>query len=278
MERDLIVRGMAERTRESYLQAVVGLAKYYSCRPDRLNDQEVQAYLLYLHTERKLASSSINVAVHGLRFFYHITLGRERTGFVIPAARKSSGLPDILSREEVVRVLDSVANGRQRALLMTAYGAGLRVSELVSLRVSDIDSQRHLIRVTQGKGAKDRYTLLSERLLTELRDYWRCYRPSSWLFPTRRGDGHVNISVAQRTFMAAKRRAGITKRGGIHALRHAFATHMFEAGTDLHTIQRLLGHDSIRSTLRYFHVAEHKLAANRSPLDLLAMPSVQPPV
>jgi site-specific recombinase XerD len=155
---------------------------------------------------------------------------------------------------------------------MIAYSAGLRVSEVVHLRVPHIDSDRMTIRVEQGKGAQDRYTLLSERLLSELRDYWKLERPWPWLFPTRDRSGPINCCTAQRIYTAAKRRAGIAKAGGIHGLRHAFATHLLEAGTDLHTIQRLLGHRHISSTMRYFHLARKHVTDRCSPLDLLDFP------
>jgi site-specific recombinase XerD len=222
--------------------------------------------------ERKLAWSSCNVVLHGLRFFYYQTLERDHMTFAIPLPRQPSKLPEILSQEEIRRLFDMIDNPKHRALLMTTYAAGLRVSEVVRLRVSDIDSDRGMIRVDQGKGAQDRYTLLSKRLLQELRRYWRIDRPRPWLFPSRRLNGPLSISCAQRLYIAARRRAGIAKQGGIHALRHAFATHLLEAGTDLHTIQRLLGHRHISTTMRYFHLAQRTLMANRSPLDLLEIP------
>jgi site-specific recombinase XerD len=157
-------------------------------------------------------------------------------------------------------------------ILMTAYAAGLRVSELVPLRVRDIDSDRMTIRVEQGKGAQDRYTLLSPRLLAELRSYWRLEQPLPWLFPQRKAPRPMNCTTAQRIYIAAKKRAGIQKSGSIHSLRHAFATHLLEAGTDLPTIQRLLGHRKITSTMRYLHLAQKNLTSRSSPLDLLDDP------
>jgi len=275
MEADMVLRGMSERTRESYLAAVAGLAKYYNRSPDQVSEVEVQRYLLHLIEERKLAWSSCNVAVSGLRFVYHTTLKRREAQFDIPRARAPQKLPQILAREEIARLIELTLNAKHRAILMSAYGAGLRVSELCHLKVGDIDSARMTIRVEQGKGAKDRYTLLSPRLLRELRRYWVGERPKEWLFSaTRDVNQPINTSTAQKIFYAAKRRAGIGKDCGIHGLRHAFATHLLEAGVDIHTIQRLMGHGHISSTLRYFHLADKHLAATASPLDLLDRPDI----
>ena len=275
MEADMVLRGMSERTRESYLAAVAGLAKYYNRSPDQVSEVEVQRYLLHLIEERKLAWSSCNIAVSGLRFVYHTTLKRREAQFDIPRARAPQKLPQILAREEIARLIELTLNAKHRAILMSAYGAGLRVSELCHLKVGDIDSARMTIRVEQGKGAKDRYTLLSPRLLRELRRYWVGERPKEWLFSaTRDVNQPINTSTAQKIFYAAKRRAGIGKDCGIHGLRHAFATHLLEAGVDIHTIQRLMGHGHISSTLRYFHLADKHLAATASPLDLLDRPDI----
>jgi integrase/recombinase XerD len=269
MDGDLVVRGMAVRTREAYLGAVAGLAKYYGRRPDRINEQEVQKYLLHLIEERKLAWASCNVVAQGLKFFYRVTLKRSEAQFVIPRARAPQKLPQILAREEVAALLEKTANLKHRAVLMTAYGAGLRLNEICHLKVADIDSKRMTIRVEQGKGAKDRYTLLSPRLLAELRRYWVAHRPKEWLFTARDPERPIYDQSVQRIFYAAKDRAGIKKQCGIHGLRHAFATHLLEAGVDIHTIQRLMGHGHISSTLRYFHLARKHLAGTPSPLELL---------
>jgi site-specific recombinase XerD len=269
MHHDMVVRGLAKRTHESYLAAVTGLTRFYDRSPDRLTQREIEAYLVHLAEERKLAWNTRSLVINGLRFFYHTTLGRKQMAFAIPRPKTPARLPEILSREEVARILSRPTNSKHRVLLMTAYAAGLRVSELVRLRVNDLDSDRMTIRVEQGKGGQDRYTLLSPRLLEELRRYWRSTRPQPWLFPSQRGQRPVSISCAQRVWGRAKREARVTKRGGIHALRHAFATHLLEAGTDLHTIQRLLGHRHISTTMVYFHLARKTLAEQPSPLDLL---------
>jgi len=230
MDGDLVVRGMAVRTREAYLGAVAGLAKYYGRRPDRIGEAEVQRYLLHLIEERKLAWASCNVVAQGLKFFYRVTLKRSEAQFGIPTARQPQKLPQILAREEVARLIGRTTHPKHRAILMTTYGAGLRLNELCHLKVSDIDSARMTLRVEQGKGAKDRYTLLSPRLLKELRRYWAWYRPKLWLFPSKDGEHPISDATVQKIFYRAKTRAGISKDCGIHGLRHAFATHLLEAG------------------------------------------------
>ena len=204
----------------------------------------------------------------GIRFFYTQTLRRPWPN--VPLPKRTKTLPEVLSREEVARLLASTTNVRQRALLMTTYGGGLRVSEVVRLQVSDIDAGRGMLRVEQGQGRKDRYTLLGPRLVAELRRYWQLYRPTPpWLFPRQSKPAPMPIETAQRMYYAAKERAGITKAGGIHALRHAFTTHLLEGGADLATLQRLLGHESVTTTMHYVHLAQHQLTAHGSPLEHL---------
>ena len=276
MDNDMLVRGFADRTRESYLAAVTRLAKFSRRSPDQLTPEEVQAYLVHMLREEQLAWSTCNLSVSAFRFLYHTTLKRPVATFTVPGSKQPKKLPEILSAEEVQRIIASTSNRRQRVLLATAYGAGLRLNELVHLKVTDIDAQRMSLRVEQGKGAKDRYTLLSARLLDELRAYWRAYRPQGgWLFPSRGRQRPMDVTTVQKISRAAKLRARITKRGGIHALRHAFATHLLEAGIDLHTIQRLLGHGAIGSTMRYFHLARRILLATPSPLEWLDLRPLQ---
>jgi site-specific recombinase XerD len=272
MESDLVVRGLAERTREVYIGAVASLAKFYGRSPEQISEAEVQSYLQHLIQERGLAWSSCNIVVQGLKFFYRITLKRREAEFFIPRAKQPSKLPQILSREEIATLFEKTTNLKHRAVLMTAYAAGLRLLELCQLKPNDIDSDRMTIRVECGKGAKDRYTLLSPRLLAELRRYWIAYRPQGWLFTSKDGQHPISEKTVQRIFYAAKDRAGIVKDCGIHGLRHAFATHLLEAGVDIHTIQRLMGHGHISTTVRYFHLAQKHLAETPSPLDLLEHP------
>lgn len=269
MVNDMMLRGMAEKTRTSYTQAVAGLAKLYRRSPDQITHDEVQAYLLHLIQERKLAWSTCNIAVHGLRFLFHTTLGHDTVAFHIPGPRQRSTLPLILSRDEVRRILAAATDHQPHALLTTTSAAGLRVGEAVRLKITDLDGTRHTIRVEQGKGAQDRDTVRPPGLLVELRAYWRHERSAVWLFPRRDRATPLTVWQAQHMFYDAKRRAGITKRGGIHALRHATATHWLEAGVPLPTIQRLLGHRSLQATARYLHLAQVAGVAPGSPLDLL---------
>lgn len=272
MEREMVLRRMALRTRQAYVAQVAALAKHYHRSPDLLTEQEIQGYLFYLIEERKLARSSCLQALHALRFFYHETLKRTDVSFGIPRSRVPQKLPEILSREEIERLFEGASQFKHRVLLMATYAAGLRVSEVCALKVGDIDSQRMSIRVEQGKGSKDRYSLLSPRLLQELRRYWQMDRPRTWLFPAARSpDQAMHMHSAQKIYYNARDRAGITKRCGIHGLRHAFATHLLEAGTDVHTIQRLMGHGDIQTTMRYFHLAQQKIEATCSPLELLSL-------
>lgn len=271
MDNAMVLRGFAQRTRGSYLAAVTGLARYYHRQPDLLTSEDVQAYLLHLIVERTLAYSSVNQAASACRFLYGKVLQRPQDRFDIPMAKVPNTLPRILSREEVSRLFEHAANLRARALLMTTYAAGLHVSEVCALQLADIESapDRMCIKVRQGKGARDRYTMLSPALLETLRDYWRYHRSSIWLFPNSSGTGPIDLKMAQRMYCAARDRAGLGSRGGIHTLRHCFATHLLESGVDIHTIQRLLGHGHLSTTMRYFHLAHHKLTGTTSPLELL---------
>lgn len=269
MEQDMVLRGLSDRTRESYLYQVAGLAKFFHRSPDAVEIAEVQRYLLHLIEERKLSWSSCNQAAHAIRFFYHVTLKRPEVALEIPRPRLPKKLPEILSRDEVARLIDAVANVKHRTLLMTTYAAGLRLSEVITLKPGDIDSGRMTIRVEQGKGARDRYTLLSPSLLAQLRTYWNAFHPRLWLFPGQTAGQHIQDSAVQKTYTRAKSSAGIKKRGGIHALRHAFATHLLEAGVDVHTIQCLLGHRSLGTTARYFHLTQNGLQKIAATKDLL---------
>jgi len=225
MDDDMLARGLADRTRESYLWAVTGLARFYHRSPDQISDEEIQAYLVHLIRNRQRSWSTCNIVVNGLRFFYHTTLKHDRTTFSIPSPRQSGKLPIVLSHEEVQRLLTHAANQKHRTMLMTAYAAGLRLSEVLHLQVPNIDSARMTIRVAQGKGGQDRDTLLSARLLEALRAYWKVARPPDWLFPARGKDPArpMDPSSLQKAYLTAKRRAGLTKPGGIHTLRSVSA-------------------------------------------------------
>lgn len=270
----MVLRGFAARTQEAYLAAVAALAKHYHRCPDTLSSEQLQAYLLFLITEKKLAYTSVNQAACAFRFLFERVLKRPNARFDIPMAKVPKRLPQILSREEVSRLIGAARTLRGRTLLMTTYAAGLRVSEVCALQVADIESapDRMCLKVRQGKGGQDRYTLLSPRLLEALRRYWCDRRPRPWLFPNPAGTAPIDPTTAQRTYAAARDAAGIAPEGGIHTLRHAFATHLLEAGVDLPTIQRLLGHGHISTTMRYLHLARTRLTGTTSPLELLDPP------
>jgi integrase/recombinase XerD len=241
MTQDMIVRGLAKGTQKAYLLAVTELSDYYDQRnPATLSKQELLDYLVHLSQERGLAYGTCNGRVHALRFFYHVTLGRADVALVLPRAKEPSKLPVIWSQQDIRNLLQAAPDQRTRVLLKTAYGTGMRISEMVRLKTTDIDSQRMSVRVEQGKRNKDRYTLLSNELLLELRAYWVTHRCDPWLFPGQGRRGPLSRTSAPRIFHEAKALAGITKPGGIPTLQHAFATHLLEAGTDLYTIQRLL--------------------------------------
>ena len=271
MIRELELHRKSPSTVRAYVMAVVQLAQYFGRSPDLIEIEEVRDFLHYLITERKVAFSTCNQRLAGIRFFYREVLGRRDFALRVPAKR-SGRLPEPLSRSEIQRLLDATRNVKHRMLLMTTYGGGLRVSELVHLKPPDIHSERMLIRVNQGKGRKDRYTLLSQRLLEELRAYWRLYRPQRWLFEGRKPGEHLTAGTAQKVFDHAKARADIKHGQGIHSLRHSFATHLMEAGVALPTIQRLMGHASLNTTSKYLHVTSKFLGSVRSPLDLLREP------
>lgn len=282
MIRELQLRRYAPPTQKTYVEAVVGLTKHFGVAPDQLSAQQVQDYVLYLMTERHLQWNTVNTITSGLTFFYTQTLHRPDVRLALPARRTPRPLPEIFSAAELEALFAAAVNAQDRALLMTTYAGGLRVSEVVHLRPVHIDSQRMMIRVVCGKRAKDRYTLLSPRLLQELRAYWKVYRPHTWLFPSRNAERPFNDDKARTIFNQAKAKAGIRKGGSIHVLRHCFATHLLEAGVDLRTIQILMGHSSITSTAWYLHLTCKTLAATQNPLDLLDLshlptfPEVQP--
>jgi len=271
MDDAMILRGFAPRTRESYLATVRALAKYYRRSPDLLSTEEIEAYHLHLIVERRLAYASVNQSACACRFLFDKVLRRPLSRFDIPMAKVSKTLPRVLSRDEVARLFAATPNLRARTLLMLTYAAGLRVSEACALQLADIESapDRMCIKVRQGKGGKDRYTMLSPLLLQTLRDYWLQYHPRIWLFPNPSGSGPIDIKVAQRIYGAARDKAELGRHGGIHTLRHSFATHLLESGVDIHTIQRLLGHGHVSTTMRYFHLAQNKLTGTTSPLELL---------
>jgi len=265
----MTLQRFSPKTKEAYTNAVKGLAMFYRTSPDKLGNEQVQSYLHYLIEDRKLAWSSVNVALSGLCCFYRHCLKRENTALSIPRRPRQHRLPKILSPEEVFRIIDSVTNLKQRVLLMTVYGAGLRVGEVVRLKSFHIERERKMIRVDQGKGRKDRYTLLPEILLHELEIYWRRSHPRQWLFPGRREGNYISIATAQKYYERAREKAGIIHGQGIHTLRHCFATHLLEQGTDISMIKELLGHRSLKTTMNYLHLTKERTCILKSPLDHL---------
>jgi site-specific recombinase XerD len=274
MIRELELHRKAPKTVEAYVAAVAQLARFHGRSPERISREEIRDFLHHLITIQKVAYSTCNQKLAGIRFFYREVLGQQDFQLRVPAKR-SGRLPEPLSRVQIARLLDATPNLKHRLLLMTTYGGGLRVSELVKLKPRDIQSERMLIRVDQGKGHKDRYTLLSPRLLEELRNYWRVYHPRTWLFEGSRVGCPLTVSTAQKAFDQAKQRAGVRHGNGIHCLRHSFATHLMEAGVSLPVIQRLMGHNQLSTTAKYLHVTSQHLGRVRSPLELLRHPQDQ---
>jgi len=267
------LRNLAAGTQKHYLRLVAGFAKYFGISPEFLDIEAVRQYQLYLLNERRLSPEAVNLYVSALQFLYLTTLEMPWTSEYFPRARRAYKLPIVLSQEEVLGFFDHIPSLKYRAALMVCYGAGLRISEAVALRVTDIESQRGLLRVEQGKGHKDRYAMLSPRLLQVLRRYYRAARPPDFLFPSWHKDRHLSTTSLQLACREAAARAGIAKRVTVHTLRHSFATHLLENGTDIRIIQALLGHTRIDTTARYASVAPQVVAATVSPLDKLDHPA-----
>jgi site-specific recombinase XerD len=272
---DMTVRNLSPATQRSYIHAVAKFSRYFGRSPDRLDIEDVRAYQVYL-VSQGISWPSLNQTVCALRFFYGVTLGRNEMPERIAYAREPRKLPLILGADEVVRFLEAVPSLKTRTALTTAYGAGLRASEAVSLKVADIDSSRMLIQVRHGKGAKDRTVMLSPQLLAILRTYWRLARPKVWLFPGRDEAKPIDVQVLHAACRSATKAAGLAKRVTVHTLRHSFATHLLESGVDIRIIQVLLGHNSLSTTARYTQVATTTIAGTQSPLDRLALEVVPP--
>jgi len=269
MIEDMQLRNLAPVTQRNYIAHAAAFAQFYGKSPEVLDQEAVREYLLYLLNERKLSPEGVNQQVSALKFLYLTTLEMPWTDEDFPRAKRPYKLPVVLSHEEMVLFFDHVPSLRYRAALMICYGAGLRVSEAVAVKISDIDSKRMLLRVEQGKGRKDRYAMLSPRLLEVLRIYWRAARPKMYLFPSWRTGKHLNASSLQQACRDAWLRSGLRKRVTVHTLRHSFATHLLENGTDVRVIQVLLGHSLIDTTARYAAVTPQLIAATLSPLDRL---------
>jgi site-specific recombinase XerD len=278
MTEDMQVRNFSPHTQNSYVQQVSLFARHFSKSPEILGPEEIRSYQVYLTNEKKLATSSILTAVSALRFLYKVTLHRDWClEDIIPAPKKPQKLPIVLSPEEVRQFLSCVQSTKHRTILTICYAAGLRISEAVRLKVADIDNKRMVIRVEQGKGQKDRYVMLSPKLLEILRAWWPVERPKQWLFPGDRVGSHITQDAVELACHKAHQRCGIAKPITPHLLRHAFAVHLLESGTDVRTIQLLLGHRSLATTARYLRIATSKVCSTASPLDLLPQPVVAEP-
>jgi site-specific recombinase XerD len=270
MIEDMRIRNLAPNTQRTYVEHVSRFVRHFGKSPELLGPADIRTYQLHLVRERHLSASSLMVAVAALRFLYKVTLKRDwRIEEVVPTCRKPQRLPVVLSRDEVLRFLDAVAIPKHRVILTVCYAAGLRISEALRLTPAAIDTRRMVIRVAEGKGRKDRYVMLSPQLLAILRDYWRTARPKPWLFPGERPDQPISRHAVEIACRAARSRGAIGKPVTPHALRHAFAVHLLEAGADLRTIQLLLGHRSLGTTARYLQLATTKVCAIASPLDTL---------
>ena len=276
MIEDMQIRNLTRNTQRVYVEQVVRFARHFRKSPEHLGPAEIRTYLLHLAKERRLAASSIIVTVSALRFFYTITLKRPWVVKDIPAGKQARKLPVVMSQDEVARFLGAVDNLKHRVILTVCYATGLRICEAVRLTPDAIDSRRMVIRVVQGKGRKDRYVMLPPRLLELLRDYWKRTRPSIWLFPGDRPDRPICPLTINHTCRQVRGQCGIKKPVGPHSLRHAFAVHLLEAGTDLRTIQLLLGHRSLTTTARYLMIATSKVCATTSPLESLSLHTTPP--
>jgi len=267
---DLRIRNYAERTQGIYVHRVAEMARHFKRSPEDLTKEEVRSYLRELKEGRRVSRSAFAQVIGALRFLYQVTLDRPDMVPHLPYPRLKRRHPVVLSAEEVVRLLRAIGNLKHRTVAMVLYGAGLRITEALALELRDVDSSRMVLTVRHGKGDRDRQVALSSVLLEALRTYWRAYRPSTWLFPGQKADQPLSAATIQRAVKAARLKAKIAKPATPHTLRHSYATHLMEAGTDLRVIQTLLGHGSLKTTAIYTHVARERLHATRSPLDALS--------
>jgi integrase/recombinase XerD len=270
MIEDLTLRNRTPNTIRAYVGHVADFARHFRTSPEHLGPEHVRSYLLHLVQERQASWNVYRQARCALLFLYNVTLDREWVVAKVACPQLPKRLPVVLSTDEMARLLDALENPKHRALLMTAYAGGLRLSEVARLRVEDIDSARMVIHVRQGKGQKDRDVMLSPRLLAVLRDYRKLQRPGPFLFPGRTPDRPVSVRTVQMVCQHALAASGLGKHVHMHTLRHSFATHLLESGTDLRTIQVLLGHRSFGTTARYLHITTAALKSTRSPFDGLA--------
>jgi len=280
--RDLAIRGRAARTQQAYTSYVADLARYYRRSPEQISYEEVADWLHHLIRERHHSASSVNIAVNAVRFLYGVTLSRNVDALLaaVPHMKRNTRRAEVYARSELEALLTAPTQPRDRAFLMAVYAGGLRLSEATQLKTTDLDRPRMQWRVRQGKGAKERVLPLSGRLLTELENYWRAQRAgkpghdSAWLFLGEKAGQPMNRSTGQNIYYRAVKKSGVRRKGGIHILRHSFATHCIENGIELTVVQRLLGHSSLLTTARYLHVTAHRLGQIGSPLDLIELSRV----
>jgi site-specific recombinase XerD len=273
MIEDMQIRNLAVNTQKSYVEQVSRFARHFQKSPELLGPEHIRAYQVYLTNEKKLSTGSITIAISALRFLYGVTLKKDWSfRDLIPAPKAPKKLPVILSPEEVLQFLDCVRSRKHRAILTTCYAAGLRISEAVALTPPTVDSKRMVIRVEQGKGRRDRYVMLSPKLLEVLRAWWRVEKPKDWLFSGDFPGRHITRFAVEKECQKAHRICKISKPITPHSLRHAFAVHLLEQGTDIRTIQLLLGHRSLATTAKYLRIATSKVCSTSSPLDLLPRP------
>lgn len=269
MKADLELRGYSHTTVKYYTREVGRFFEHFNKLPELLGEDEIREYLYYCITVKQLNEGTVNYILSALKFFYTKTLGRVWNVDKLPRMKEGRKLPVVLSQSEIKAIFDATDNLKHKAILMTIYSAGLRISEAAKLKVTDIDSKNMQIIVRQGKGKKDRYTLLSKVTLNILREYWKRYRPSEYLFPGKDTAGPISVRTIQKAFGYAKDASGIKKNASVHTLRHSFATHLLDAGTDICYIQRLLGHTSIKTTTIYLHLRRMDLINIKSPLDTM---------
>ena len=269
MNKQLTLKGFTNKTKKSYSGHIRRFLEYIDKKESELNKQDIEVYMYYLLNNCDCSHSYVNQAISSIKFLYKYVLNKGNVVYELPRPKKEKKLPNVLSEEEVIRILSTVTNYKHKAILYLIYSSGLRVGEVVRLKIEDIDSKRMLIHVKQGKGRKDRYTILSQISLEILRKYASIEKPKDWLFPGGKEGTFLTERSVQKVFKKACKNAKVNKQASVHTLRHSFATHLLEAGTDLRYIQELLGHKSSKTTEIYTHVSKTNLNKIESPLDRL---------
>ena len=270
MQEDLLLKAYSPHTQRAYLACARQFARHYLRSPEEMGEQEVRGFLLHLARERKASPATLSMYVNALKFLYNVTLKRPEAVQGLAYPKRPKTLPVILSPEDVLRVLAAIRSVKYKAIIATAYAAGLRISEVCALRVSDIDSQHRRLHIRAGKGKKDRYVMLGESLLALLRQYYQAARPQGvYLFPGQKPQRPISTTAVSLVLRKVVRQTGLSKKVTMHTLRHCFATHLLEAGTDIRILQVLLGHSSIRTTLRYTHITDRLVQKLVSPLDMI---------